>query len=560
MSSIVNFRTTLAAGICAIISYLVYVNQREISAAIGWAATILFAVLIVLIIGFALLYWKRETTRHARLEDGSFPLLRFKMNEGATMLVDPNLMPAGAGIFHPRHGWMQIAPPDWKAQMQYAATVQTTRHLEALTPGDNAQMRTHGAISTGRGGIANSATAKWLEGAYKPTPKALPVPPPVQAAPANIPSTPRLALTDALAQSTGQRWIVGQSDDGNLAAFEPARHAHAGIVGATGTGKTRSVGYALALAAIRSGWHVIILDPDGGNDWQPFASHAEWHETDRTTFPGQMETVHALFERRAAANNPRPVLGIIEEYGDLIRQVRRASRSDADAVDSMLDSILQRGRKRRIHLALIDQYPEHWSPAVVGGTKFRAVFQLGPNQGAKMEEYKAGQLRDVGRFLVRGIEYNSWDASAALPALLRQLPAPASTRRVINGTCTRVPASSPVGSVNSLERFAQEVAPPSPPASEPTEPGGPTDYQQAAADYLAANPQATQTNLRHALSISKAYANELWHILSPCGNNYVFPAEQMDMSNDNDRATFAQLLRAGAVTFPEPKEKSGAQP
>ena len=72
---------------------------------------------------------------------------------------------------------------------------------------------------------------------------------------------------------------------------------------------------------------------------------------------------------------------------------------------------------------------------------------------------------------------------------------------------------------------------------------------------MAANPQATQTDLLRTLGISKAYAHELWHILSPLGQNYQLPTGTMDMSNDADRQQFEQMLRAGAVTFPEPKEK-----
>ena len=552
MTSIINFRTTLAAGICAIIGYLVYINQEQVSHAIGIAATVLFALAVLLVVGFALLYWKRETNRHARLEDGSHALLKMKMEGGAVAVIDPNLMPAGAGIFHPRHGWMQVPPADWAGQFDYAKIVQATRSLEAIHPGDQAQMRTHGAINQPR---MPANVTKMLTTAKEPKPLSTPAVIVTQPA-----APPRLSLTDALGQSTGSRWIVGQGDDGQIAAFEPARHAHAAIVGATGTGKTRSVGYALALGALRAGWHVVILDPDGGADWSPFASHAEWHESDRSNFPGQIETLHAFYERRAG--NPRPILIVIEEYGDLIRQLRTASRSSADQVDAWLDSILQRGRKRRMHMALIDQYPEHWTQPVIGGTKFRAVFQLGPGQGSKMEEYKAAQLADVGRFLVRGVEYNSFDASAALPALLRQLPAPSSARRVINGTASRVPMSSPISSPVSSPAPLQEVDPPSLPASEPTEPAAvstgstqATDIQAQAIAYIAANPTATQTDLMRALTIAKSYANELWHTHNPQGKNYQLPTGTMDMTNDTDRQHFEQLLRAGAVTFSEPKEK-----
>lgn len=579
MSSIVNFRTTLAAGICAIVGYLVYINQGRMSDAIGQGLTIIFWWLLALLTlgGVVVLYmaYNRETTRNNRPVDGSYALIRKRLHKD-TQLPDGRIVPKGteitiipdnaigsAIISHPAYGIVEPEPAaGWALQADVRRTIQPTHTAQALTVGDQAHISTRGMISTGRGGIPNAATGKLLAGAFDRPQKPNPIrtlPAPVQETTPAAPPAPRLSLTDALSQSTGSRWIVGQADDGRLAAFEPSTHAHAAIVGSTGTGKTRSVGYALALAAIRSGWHVLILDPDGGADWSPFRSHTEWQETDRSTFPGQIENIYNFYERRASLDSPRPVLVVIEEYGDLIRQLRTTSRSTADQVDVQLDSILQRGRKRSMHVALIDQYPEHWTPAVIGGTKFRAVFQLGPNQGAKMEEYKAAQLGDVGRFLVRGAEYNSFDASTQATDILRQLPTPASPRRVINGTATHVPissvVSSPVSSFASSPHVRSGVSTPLPAGSEPSEPAGPTDCQAAAIAHIQAFPACTQTDLRHALNISKAYANELWHIHNPAGKNYPLPTDSMDISNDADREQFRQMLAAGTVTFPEPKEK-----
>lgn len=553
----------LLIGLGLGIPLLVYLALDAILYGVKVVLSVLAGTGLIVLAYLAILKWRQQDERRRRAVDGSFPLMEVRDGAGGKIYVDLNKSTSGVLWVNPRHGvreWESPLGPD--RQLAFAQAVQATRSLAALTPGDQALIATGGMGFGSRPGIANAATGKFLAGGFDPQPKH----PPALALPAPAPQPPvaRLSLADALAQSTGSRWVVGQSDSGDLAAFEPARHAHGGIVGSTGTGKTTSVGFGMALAAIRAGWHVVIIDPDGGTNWQPFAAYAEWHEADRASFPGQVESIHRLYEHRATASgNPRPVIVFLEEYGDLIRQLRTASRSDADHVDGMLDSILQRGRKRRVHLALIDQYPEHWSQAVIGGTKFRAVFQLGPNQGAKMEEYKAGQLADVGRFLVRGVEYSSFDASAAVSGILRQLPAPASQRRVITPARPTRPAQtidgslvgSPGGSFAGSERFAQEVAPPSPAPPEPTEPTGPTDYQRAAAAYVEAFPTCTQTDLRHALGIAKGYAHELWHTYHPKGNKYQLPTGSMDLTNDGDRETFQQLLRSGAVSFPEPKEK-----
>ena len=449
---------------------------------------------------FAAMNYYRERNQANRVIDGSLPIQRHRLPTGDWLYVDMNKLPGAAYVVGPSVGYKEI-PSSVNEQMQLLINqgVQDTRSLAAISPGDEALIRTNGTIQQPR---LPANITKMLFQPPKPAIAPAQLPPPPAA-----PMAPLLTLTDALGNSTGNRWIVGQSDNGDAVAFEPSSHAHAAIVGATGTGKTTSVGFSLALAALRAGWHVAILDPDGGANWQPFAAHAEWHETDRSAFPGQIEAIHNMYERRENTGNPRPVLIVLEEYGDLIRQLRTASRTDADAVDGMLDSILQRGRKRRIHVAMIDQYPEHWSQAIIGGTKFRAVFQMGPNQGAKMEEYKAARLPDVGRFLVRGVEYSSFDASAQVHAILRQLPAPSSAKRIINGTINRSPARSFARSVTVLSPV--DTPPATPPNALPADRSEET--RLAILAHLDANPTATQADVRNALNTSKGYTHQVWH-------------------------------------------------
>lgn len=521
-----NFRTTLGIGVSAVLILIAWQAMAAIVAALTVAATVAFWWVIIVgtggVIYVGTMYWLREQDARNRYIDGQAPLREIRLKGGRRVLVDINSTVGGIIDIDPVQGVIERTPAaGWDLQQQHNAVVQTTRSLAAIVPGDAAQVRTRGAISQPR---LPANITKLLGKDERPTP-----PPPVIVPPPPAPAlaAPRMTIEDALTRSTGERWITGQADDGELIVFEPNRHAHAAIVGVTGTGKTTSVGFTLVLEALRAGWHVVILDPDGGANWQPFSAVAEWHETDRSTFPGQIAAVYRLYERRATISNPRPVLVVIEEYGDLIRQLRKSNRADADTVDGMIDAILQRGRKRRVHLALIDQYPEHWSQAVIGGTKFRAVFQLGPNQGAKMEEYTAAKLPDVGRFLTRGAEYNSFNAESAVPRLLRQLPAP-STKRVITdrpageSSVESSPVSSAAGSA-----VRSGVTPPPTPATEPaepTEPPGPTDYQARAALLIQHNPNTRQIDLVRCLGISKAYANELWHSLHPKGDNYQPPA------------------------------------
>ena len=395
--------------------------------------------LIVLALAvFAGLLIFKANHRSRRQVDGAYALQRIRLGWGRYAVVDPNAL-VGAGYIVDRNvGQIEEMTPaaGWQVQATIRAMVESTRKAQAMYPGDFARMDKNGAFSK-----PPSVTAGALKALQNDKqPKTIDVVPNGwDDAP---PPAPRLLTGPVEATSTGDKahWTVGQADDGTLCQFDPSIHAHAAVVGNTGTGKTTSVAALLATQAVRAGYHTVILDPDGGEDWSPFAQVAEHCETDRTTFADQVRTVYRLFERRAdGADRKIPVFVVIEEYGDIISQLRTVSRGDADHVDTMLDTMLRRGRKRRIHLCFVDQYPEKWSPQVISGAKFQTVFQLGPNQGAKMQQYKAHELPDRGAFLHRGQIYRTWHAAAEMPALLQGIQP--TSRRLITANGDNVGAA-----------------------------------------------------------------------------------------------------------------------
>lgn len=404
----------------------------------------LFGVLI----GAVILYgkWTKYQLAKRRQQDGAWPAEYIRLRAGGTMRVDPNRIISAAAILHPDHGLIELEPQaGYAMQLQYNLAVEATRRVQAAFKGDDAHRDGHGSASDNP---RLTAAAKPLFQPDLAPPPALPAP--VAAAP----PAPPLTLKDAFRQAAADRLILGQADDGALAIYNPRLHASAAIVGNTGTGKTSSVGFTLAGQAIRAGYHVVILDPDGGQDWAPFAGHAEYSETDPATFPAQVSRLHAEFEERAQIDQPQPMIVIVEEFGDLSRSLRIADAGAATEVDARLNTMMSRGRKRSMAFVLIDQYPERWSKQVLSAVKFRAVFQLGPNQGAVMEEWKAGQLPPRGVFLVSGKQYRSWDARPHLRPMLATLPAaPAGILDTVRGDRSQ-PRSQPV---------RPEVDPPPPP-------------------------------------------------------------------------------------------------
>lgn len=376
----------------------------------------------------------RRRNENLRQRDGSYPLQRVRIGR-ATVLIDPNKMLAPAMVVS-QAGIAEIFTADAQTHLQHAIARTRVGVAQALMPGDNAIASRYGSQFRPAG---RSLSPRML-GEGRQT-EHLPLPlPAASALPEDAPAAApvqRLYLSQVLERATPMQLIVGQDDaTGDLAIFDPTQSIHAGIVGATGTGKTTSAGYTLVAQALRTGYHVVILDPKGGSDWSAWRNHAEWHASDAEVFPAQIDALWNEHSRRIThGGQHQPVLVLIEEYGDLIAQLRRLDRQRAAAADAMLDRLMRLSRASRIHLLLIDQYPEHWSQQVIANTKWLAAFRLGPNQGAKIGQYRADRLPDRGRFLVRGREYDAWFAAAHLDKLLERTPASAAPR-VIDGEFT----------------------------------------------------------------------------------------------------------------------------
>lgn len=454
---------------------------------IGAALLAALGVLVVLALQIA-----RRRNENLRQRDGSYPLQRVRIGR-ATVLIDPNKMLAPAMVVS-QAGIAEIFTADAQTHLQHAIARTRVGVAQALMPGDNAIASRYGSQFRPAG---RSLSPRML-GEGRQT-EHLPLPlPAASALPEDAPAAApvqRLYLSQVLERATPMQLIVGQDDaTGDLAIFDPTQSIHAGIVGATGTGKTTSAGYTLVAQALRTGYHVVILDPKGGSDWSAWRNHAEWHASDAEVFPAQIDALWNEHSRRIThGGQHQPVLVLIEEYGDLIAQLRRLDRQRAAAADAMLDRLMRLSRASRIHLLLIDQYPEHWSQQVIANTKWLAAFRLGPNQGAKIGQYRADRLPDRGRFLVRGREYDAWFAAAHLDKLLERTPASAAPR-VIDGEFT-VRSQASEGGATSGEQATNAPMNASMNASMNAVPATAAEwYDWVLGSYLPAHPELLQVD------------------------------------------------------------------
>ena len=470
---------------------------------IGLAA---FAAVAGLVVLWALI--SKRKSENMRQRDGSFPLQRVKI-AGGWIYVDPNKIVAPA-IAVSGNGVAEIFTADPETHLRHAIERAKVAAMQALAPGDAAIDSRFGSMYH-PGSVFNNATGKHLAGAYERPPRQLPAPRIIGDDPDAAPppsTTPRLTLREVLDRATPTALLAGQDDAGQLATFDPRSSVHAGVVGSTGTGKTSYVGYTLVAQALRTGYHVVLIDPKGGADWQPWARHAEWHPSDPATFPTQVDALWREHARRAdliQQAGARTVdeigvphtLVVIEEYGDLIAQLRRGDRKRADATDATLDRLMRLSRATGIHLLMIDQYPEEWSNQVLAGCRYLVVFKLGPNQGAKVGEYKADRLPDVGRFSVRGREYNAWFAAPHLDKLLAATP-PSPAPRIIDGQFTARSQQAEGGSTTGERAMNTPMNTPMNTEPRPSGSGAPTTidgwYEWTLAAYLPSHPELLQVD------------------------------------------------------------------
>lgn len=138
------------------------------------------------------------------------------------------------------------------------------------------------------------------------------------------------------------------------------------LFGAQRQGKTY-IAIVVILSAIRNRWHVTIFDPEGGKDFSPYASAAEWHRTDPKIIVHQIRALLPEFERRQAlldehnvgdfrslpqAVQPPRTLLVFEEFKKMRASLDRGNLTEFDRVTGELAT---RGAKVGIYIMVLAQ-------------------------------------------------------------------------------------------------------------------------------------------------------------------------------------------------------------
>jgi hypothetical protein len=476
----------------------------------------------------AVVYWRREDHRRYRVIDGSLPMQRHRV-EGVEIVVDPNKVPGAAYVVGPGIGYREIeSVVGPQVQLLIDQYVQHTRSLAAISPGDDALVRTRGMIAQPR--LPASVTK------MMPKPPKLddtPPPPTVlpQPEPARLPASPQ-QLVDAAGGPQPTRLAIGEDPvSGEIIAWNLELHPFARVHGATQSGKT-SLARLIVAQAIRHGFEVVILDRRRGKDWGIFRNHAELVDArdsavlvaaleeeciryaDRDALLGKHSAPNLAALAAATGQSYRRRLLVIEELGTQTLNAQAAGQKVFRPFIGNLRRLTAEAGATGIHGLYIDQIPDQWDKAVRYNASGAIVFHL-PDHGGQVAGYQMAHKLEPYHCHYDGAIVRAGHLTddqlrrtiAAAPAPVRSAPPPPSTggEHPANTPNTNTPANTP----------------------------DPSDNARIAAQFCADNPEAGVNALaRHLARLDnrpdewrnfQGAASPLWHRYNPRGNDYQPP-------------------------------------
>lgn len=482
-----------------------------------------YALLAAALIVSAVLLWLAVAERRQRANrpvDGAFPLQKYRLNDGRTLIVNPNTMLGPAAYIDKRTGYQEWEhPAGWEVVVRIRELVERANMIRAMFPGDQARMDPNGAMSMPPR-LAAGDTHKLLAAE---TPKAWPAPRVVGGdtlpiTPAR--SAPRIDALAAISTSPPTAPAVGATAGGEIVRWNLAQFPHARWHGTSqGSGKTNGAKTAL-LGLLRSGAHVVILDRRRFKDFGDFGGRAELIDTSNpATFVETLKRLERIYrerdrmlgEQRAANIDALPqqivrYVVLITEFGAL------CSVAEEEGVLSTamgpLARIMREAAAAGIHLIFEDQIVERgkWPRGVAANASGVFTGQLPLNLGAAGGYHHAHQLGKY-EFHHAGAVFRTWDVAPLTRQLLATAPPYDPRLAVLDGV------ARPVGDgERSVNAFS---APPPPFAGQndrsvnderPMNEDDPGYWADVVTDWFRRNPSALTGPALGVSSLARAMA------------------------------------------------------
>lgn len=481
-----------------------------------------YAILAAALIVGVVLLWLAVAERRQRANrpvDGAFPLQKYRLKGGRTLIVNPNTMLGPAAYIDKRTGYQEWEhPAGWEVVVRIRELVERANMIRAMFPGDQARMNPNGAMSMPPR-LAAGDTRKLLDAE---TPKALPAPKVIGSdtmPPTPIPPPQRVDALATISNSPPTAPAVGQTTSGEIVRWRLAQFPHARWHGTSqGSGKTNGAKTAL-LGMLRSGAHVVILDRRRFKDFGDFNGRAELIDTSNpAAFVETLKRLERIYrerdrllgDQRAANIDALPqrlvrYVVLVTEFGAL------CSVADEEGLLAKamgpLARIMREAAAAGIHLIFEDQIVEKgkWPRGVAANASGVFTGQLPLNLGAAGGYHHAHQLGKY-EFHHAGTVFRTWDVAPLTRQLLATAPPYDARLAVLDGV---------VRPVGDGERSA--VYPPYPARVNgpersvnaertPLDEDDPSYWADVVADWFRRNPSALTGPALGVSSLARAMA------------------------------------------------------
>ena len=431
-----------------------------------------------LILGAVVLYLAvlQRRANANRPVDGAFPLQRYKLRDGRTLIVNPNTMISPAAYVDKRTGYSEWEhPAGWEVVARVRELVERANMVRAMFPGDQARQSQYGAMSEPP--RMNESTMKLIEAKTPLAPRVIGSAPDTSPIVPIRPIPPVDPLT-AISNSPPTAPAVGQTAGAEIVRWNLAQFPHARWHGTSqGSGKTNGAKTALA-GLLRNGAHVVILDRRRFKDFGDFAGKAELIDSSNPiAFVETMQRLEAIYRERdrilgdhGAANIdllPQRLVRyvvMVTEFGTLC-----SVADDAGLLKPAmgpLKRVMNEAGAAGIHLVFEDQIVEKgkWPRGVAANAGAVFTGNLPANMGQAGGYYNAHQLAQF-EFHHDGQVFKTWDMRPITRQLLAAAPAYDPRLAVLDGSARAVgdgersdptPHQNARSSVNGSERSVND--------------------------------------------------------------------------------------------------------
>lgn len=461
----------------------------------------------------SILLWAALSERRQRSNrpvDGAFPLQKYRLKDGRTLIVNPNTMIGPAAYVDKRTGYAEWEhPAGWDVVVRIREMVERANMIRAMFPGDQARMDPHGAMSPPP---RFADTRKLLD-----TTAPRIVGAPAGAAPVPVrPAPVRVDALSAIAHGQPTAPAVGATGDGQIVTWNLAQHQHSRWHGTSqGSGKTNGA-KTLLIGMARHGAHLVILDRRRFKDFGEFNGKAELVDTSNPkAFVEVMGRLEEIYRERDRILGAHGAANIDELRQRLVRYVVMVTEfgtlcNVADEEGLLkpalgpLTRIMREAGAAGIHLIFEDQIVEKgkWPRGIAANASGVFTGHLPLNLGAAGGYHHAHQLGKY-EFHHDGQTFHTWDLRPITRQLLAAAPAYDPRLAVLDGVARAVgdgersssptpPTPPPSHETNGAnERYERELA---------------NKWEEVTADFFRSHPDYLTGPARGITDLARAMA------------------------------------------------------